>query len=39
MIAEPIKSVGEFEVTVKLHHKVLGKVQLRVNAEETSSEA
>jgi len=38
VIAEPIKSVGGFEVAVKLHHRVLGKVQLQVNSEEASSE-
>lgn len=37
MIAAPIKSVGEFEVAVKLHPKVQGKVKLQVNAEESPS--
>jgi large subunit ribosomal protein L9 len=39
VIAEPIKSVGDFEVAVKLHHKVLGKVKLRVDPEATAGEA
>jgi large subunit ribosomal protein L9 len=34
VLAEPIKSVGEFEVAIKLHRKVQGKVKLKVEAEE-----
>ncbi len=29
-LAEPIKTVGEFEVPVKLHHEVAGKVKVKV---------
>ncbi len=32
-LAEPIKTVGEFEVPVKLHHDVAGKVKVKVEAE------
>ena len=32
-LAEPIKTVGEFEVPVKLHHDVAGKVKIKVEAE------
>jgi large subunit ribosomal protein L9 len=32
-LSEPIKTVGEFEVPVKLHHEVAGKVKVRVEAE------
>lgn len=32
-LAEPIKTVGEFEVGVKLHHEVVGKVKVKVEAE------
>jgi large subunit ribosomal protein L9 len=32
-LAEPIKAVGEFEVGVKLHSEVVGKVKLKVEAE------
>jgi large subunit ribosomal protein L9 len=32
-LAEPIKTVGEFEVPVKLHHEVAGKVKVKVEAE------
>ncbi len=32
-LAEPIKTVGEFEVPVKLHHEVAGTVKVRVEAE------
>ena len=38
VIAQPIKSLGSFEVSVKLHHKVQAKVTLQVNAEETPRE-
>ena len=38
VIAQPIKSVGAFEVSVKLHHKVQGAVKLQVNAEESQRE-
>jgi len=32
-LAEPIKSVGTFEVEVKLHHEVVGKVKVQVVGE------
>ena len=32
-LAEPIKTVGEFEVPVKLHHEVAGRVKVKVEAE------
>jgi large subunit ribosomal protein L9 len=32
-LAEPIKSIGDFEVGVKLHSEVVGKVKVRVEAE------
>lgn len=32
-LAEPIKTVGDFEVPVKLHHDVVGKVKVKVEAE------
>ena len=32
-LREPIKTVGEFEVPVKLHRAVVGKVKLKVEAE------
>ncbi len=32
-LAEPIKTVGEFEVPVKLHHEVVGKVKVKVEPE------
>ena len=32
-LAEPIKTVGEFEVPVKLHHEVVGKAKVKVVAE------
>jgi large subunit ribosomal protein L9 len=32
-LAEPIKTVGEFEVPVKLHRDVVGKVKVKVEAE------
>lgn len=32
-LPEPIKTVGEFEVPVKLHREVAGKVKVRVEAE------
>jgi large subunit ribosomal protein L9 len=32
-LSEPIKTVGEFEVGVKLHSDVVGKVKLKVEAE------
>ncbi len=31
-LAEPIKTVGDFEVPVKLHHDVVGKVKVKVEA-------
>jgi len=38
-LAEPIKSVGAFEVPVKLHHEVVGKVKVTVEAEESPAPA
>jgi len=32
-LAEPLKTVGEFEVAVKLHREVVGKVKVTVEAE------
>ena len=32
-LGEPIKTLGEFEVPVKLHHEVVGKVRVKVEAE------
>jgi large subunit ribosomal protein L9 len=32
-LAEPIKALGDFEVPVKLHHEVAGKVRVKVEAE------
>ena len=32
-LAEPIKTVGDFEVPVKLHHEVVGKAKVKVVAE------
>src|SRR5512137_906105 len=32
-LAEPIKTVGDFEVGVKLHSEVVGKVKVKVEAE------
>jgi large subunit ribosomal protein L9 len=32
-LADPIKTVGDFEVGVKLHHDVVGKVKVKVEAE------
>ncbi len=32
-LSEPIKTVGEFEVPVKLHHEVVGKAKVKVEAE------
>jgi large subunit ribosomal protein L9 len=32
-LAEPIKTLGEFEVSVKLHHDVVGKAKVKVEAE------
>ncbi len=32
-LAEPIKTIGDFEVPVKLHHDVIGKVKVKVEAE------
>jgi large subunit ribosomal protein L9 len=32
-LAEPIKTVGDFEVPVKLHHEVVGKARVKVEAE------
>jgi large subunit ribosomal protein L9 len=32
-LAEPIKSLGEFEVPVKLHHEVVGRAKVKVEAE------
>ena len=30
MLAEPLKQVGEFEVTVKIHHDVQAHVKVKV---------
>ncbi len=35
-LAEPIKSVGDFDVPVKLHSEVVGKVKVTVQAEEAA---
>jgi large subunit ribosomal protein L9 len=32
-LAEPIKTLGDFEVGVKLHHDVVGKAKVKVEAE------
>jgi large subunit ribosomal protein L9 len=32
-LAEPIKALGDFEVGVKLHSEVVGKVKVKVEAE------
>jgi large subunit ribosomal protein L9 len=32
-LSEPIKTVGDFEVPVKLHHEVVGKAKVKVVAE------
>jgi len=32
-LADPIKTVGDFEVPVKLHHDVIGKAKVKVEAE------
>ncbi len=32
-LAEPIKTTGDFEVAVKLHHEVVGKAKVKVEAE------
>jgi large subunit ribosomal protein L9 len=32
-LADPIKTVGDFEVGVKLHHDVIGKAKVKVEAE------
>ena len=32
-LAEPIKTVGAFEVPVKLHHEVVGKAKVKVEPE------
>jgi large subunit ribosomal protein L9 len=32
-LSEPIKTIGEFEVPVKLHHEVVGKAKVKVEAE------
>ena len=32
-LGEPIKTLGDFEVPVKLHHEVAGKVKVKVEAE------
>ena len=32
-LGEPIKTLGDFEVPVKLHHEVVGKVKVKVEAE------
>ena len=32
-LGEPIKTLGDFEVPVKLHHEVVGRVKVKVEAE------
>ena len=32
-LADPIKTVGDFEVPVKLHREVVGKAKVKVEAE------
>jgi large subunit ribosomal protein L9 len=32
-LAEPLKALGDFEVPVKLHHEVVGKVKVKIEAE------
>jgi large subunit ribosomal protein L9 len=32
-LAEPLKTVGDFEVPVKLHREVIGKAKVKVEAE------
>jgi large subunit ribosomal protein L9 len=32
-LTEPIKTIGEFEVPVKLHSEVVGKAKVKVEAE------
>jgi large subunit ribosomal protein L9 len=32
-LSEPIKTVGDFEVGVKLHHDVIGKAKVKIEAE------
>ncbi|HTP28850.1 MAG TPA: 50S ribosomal protein L9, partial [Anaeromyxobacteraceae bacterium] len=32
-LPEPLKSLGEFDVPVKLHREVIGKVKVKVEAE------
>ncbi len=34
VLAEPIKAIGSYEIDVRLHHDVIGKVKLEVVAEE-----
>jgi large subunit ribosomal protein L9 len=36
-LAEPIKTIGEFEVPVKLHHEVVGKAKVKVEPESDAS--
>ena len=33
VMPEPIKAIGQFEIDVRLHHDVTGKVKLEVVAE------
>jgi large subunit ribosomal protein L9 len=39
VLGDPIKAVGTYDITVKLHHKVTGQIKLLVDAEETASPA
>ena len=36
-LPEPIKTIGTFEVDVKLHHEVVGKVKVEIVAEPTAA--
>jgi len=38
VVSDPIKTVGSYDISIKLHHKVTGKIKLLVNSEETASE-
>ena len=37
VLTDPIKAVGSYDVSIKLHHRVTGRIKLLVNAEETAS--
>jgi large subunit ribosomal protein L9 len=38
-LGEPIKSLGEFKIPIKLHPEITAEVQLIVSAEKTAEEA